>query len=614
IEVVGYNINSYYTLDQPSFLSCEVEQNGNVTAYTSGSIIKCYEFQERVQKVQRYSFQRPFIEVYRINQLSEDVKMHPDINLIEQEIEIVENKNYIARDVRYPNYELLLPSELVECGKADFTYQKENIFKDRSYVHIRDSLKGYQINELNEHLSTELQNISFIRSAKKEDVGTEYQLEDSGYITLSFPYNATGMIGMEVICENPVVLYYMFDEILTNGDIDTTRMSCCNGVKYYLEPGSYNLLTFEPYTFKYLKVVTTGKCKIRNIHVREYKHPKIEREIKSLKSNKKLEKIYNAAVESFLANAVDVLTDCPSRERAGWLCDSFFTGRVEFFLTGNNILEKSFLNNIIMAKEFPNLPEGMLPMCYPADHYDGTFIPNWAMWFVLELEEYYHRTKDRELIDEAKEKVYQLKNYFQKFENEYGLLEKLESWVFIEWSKASEFVQDINFPSNMIYAKMLETIGTLYDDSLMLDKSEKLKELIRERSFQGTFFTDNEIRTKDGLINPNNTTEVCQYYAFFTGVASKETYPNLWNTLVNDFGPDRKQTNKYPDVHFANAFIGNYLRLEILYNYGYRDKVLKEIEGYFYSMSELTGTLWEHDNTSASCNHGFASHVICWMI
>ena len=30
----------------------------------------------------------------------------------------------------------------------------------------------------------------------------------------------------------------------------------------------------------------------------------------------------------------------------------------------------------------------MLPMCYPADHYDGNFIPNWAMWFVLELEEY----------------------------------------------------------------------------------------------------------------------------------------------------------------------------------------------------------------------------------
>ncbi len=26
-------------------------------------------------------------------------------------------------------------------------------------------------------------------------------------------------------------------------------------------------------------------------------------------------------------------------------------------------------------------------------------------------------------------------------------------------------------------------------------------------------------------------------------------------------------------------------------------------------MAELTGTLWEHKNTFASCNHGFASYV-----
>ena len=27
-------------------------------------------------------------------------------------------------------------------------------------------------------------------------------------------------------------------------------------------------------------------------------------------------------------------------------------------------------------------------MCYPADHPDGTYIPNWAMWLILELKEY----------------------------------------------------------------------------------------------------------------------------------------------------------------------------------------------------------------------------------
>ena len=29
----------------------------------------------------------------------------------------------------------------------------------------------------------------------------------------------------------------------------------------------------------------------------------------------------------------------------------------------------------------------MLPMCYPSDHNDGVFIPNWAMWFVVQLKD-----------------------------------------------------------------------------------------------------------------------------------------------------------------------------------------------------------------------------------
>lgn len=63
----------------------------------------------------------------------------------------------------------------------------------------------------------------------------------------------------------------------------------------------------------------------------------------------------------------------------------------------------------------------------------------------------------------------------------------------------------------------------------------------------------------------------------------------------------------------ANAFIGNYLRLELLYRYGYYDLLIENIKGYFYHMAESTGTLWEHDNQSASCCHGFASHVIYWL-
>ena len=94
---------------------------------------------------------------------------------------------------------------------------------------------------------------------------------------------------------------------------------------------------------------------------------------------------------------------------------------------------------------FANLPAGMLPMCYPADHYDGVFIPNRALWFVVQLEEYLARSGDRAAVEALRPKALALFDYFKRFENSEGLLEKLEGWVFVEWSAANEFVQDVNY-------------------------------------------------------------------------------------------------------------------------------------------------------------------------
>lgn len=42
-------------------------------------------------------------------------------------------------------------------------------------------------------------------------------------------------------------------------------------------------------------------------------------------------------------------------------------------------------------------------------------------------------------------------------------------------------------------------------------------------------------------------------------------------------------------------------------------KLEEDICGYFDYMANLTGTLWEHKDIKASCNHGFASHVLVWL-
>jgi alpha-L-rhamnosidase len=137
---------------------------------------------------------------------------------------------------------------------------------------------------------------------------------------------------------------------------------------------------------------------------------------------------------------------------------------------------------------------------------------------------------------------------------------------------------------------------------------------VREQSWDGSWFHDYAVRDKNGrLVLRPDRTEVCQYYAFFFGVASFESHSALWRTLVSDFGPRRREGNRHPDIWPANAFIGNYLRLELLSRAGCKRQALEEAVGYFSKMADRTGTLWEHDDTRASCCHGFASHlaVVC---
>ena len=246
------------------------------------------------------------------------------------------------------------------------------------------------------------------------------------------------------------------------------------------------------------------------------------------------------------------------------------------------------------------------------------------MFLVLELEEYLMRTGDRAFIENAKTKIYALMNYFKKFENGDGLLEKLERWVFVEWSECNKLTQDINFPTNMLYAKTLNAAAKLYNDTEFAAKAERLKKIINEKSFTDKgFYCDNAVYGEDGIARlSGKCTETCQYYAFFCGIATPEEKPELWQRMLHDFGPERIIPNQWPnftpeakwkEIYPSNAFIGNYLRLELLYLYGEHEKLTQNIKGFFTKMADLTGTLWENDSTTASCNHGFASHVVYWM-
>jgi alpha-L-rhamnosidase len=207
-----------------------------------------------------------------------------------------------------------------------------------------------------------------------------------------------------------------------------------------------------------------------------------------------------------------------------------------------------------------------------------------------------------------------LYRYFESLRNSDGLLQNLKSWVFLEWSRANDFTQNVNYPSNMLYAKMLRTMGSLYDEKYSAQAKEIEKTIIAQSYYNG-FFHDHAIRGEDGKLTviDADVTETCQYYAFFTEVATPKAFSGLWCIMLNDFGPDRAEEALWQEIYPANAFIGNYLRLCLLERYGETQKLIDNIKGYFSYMAEKTGTLWENTTPTASCNHGFASIATVWL-
>ena len=613
IRVSGYNINTFAYLDQPSFLCAEIVSGDSVIAATGvfSNDFTVFPITEKMMKVHRFSYQRPFTENYRLGNDAFDYSARKSLLL-----EACPDKHFICRDMPYGEYDQLCPVKIMGRGNVSYS-EKDSYFNDRAITKIDSHFKGYREDELEFKSYIEIGKMDFTLRRDTNEPCHEFELDADTYVDVDMGANQTGLVALEIEATEDCELYVTGDEVLMpNGQVNCFRFDVTNVISLLLKKGSYKFVSAEPYVLRYFRIVAKGgNVKIKNLRLIEVAFPKSMIRSRFVSDDAVMAKIYDAALRTFRANVVDVYMDCPSRERAGWLCDSFFTSRVEKVLTGASAVEKQFLANFILPGQLPLLPEGMLPMCYPSDILHNTYIPNWAMWYVLELSEYLDRTGDRELIDGARERVYALVDYFKKSENELGLLEKLKGWVFVEWSRCNDLVQDVSFPSNMMYAKMLSCIASLYGDKELECKARKIKETVNEIAMtEGGFYCDNAVRGEDGKLHlSGERTETCQYYAFFCDFATPETHKELWDRLVNEFGYDREKTGKYPEIYPSAPFIGNYLRLDLLHRYGYYDKLYGDIRGYFEYMADRTGTLWEHAGVQASCNHGFASHVIYWM-
>lgn len=608
IEVMGYGVPTFCSTKEPAFVCAEVVAGGKALVWTSargGGFTAEYRA-ERAQQVERYSYQRAFVEGYEFGAdgLSWRAPAYQPAKPLTVS-RVKHRRRWLRRGVALPDLSVSKSRSQAVRGKANYSARlARRVPKWKHIYQVPEVLKGYAIDEVRWPLFETLSGTRFTTTGKvslRKNEATRLKARE--WLRVDFAANHTSFPALRAKAEVPTRVLLVFDEILLDEQVKFNRADCVNALWIDLEAGAeIDFEAFEPYTFRYLQVlVWSGEAEVSDIHLRHYRNGEPLRAASKAMS-KTAVRVRDAALLSFRQNALDVYMDCPGRERAGWLCDSFFTARAEWHLCRDNPIECAFLENYLRPAKFADLPAGMVPMCYPAEILETQFIPNWAMFLIVELDEAVR--KRRVPLDWnplITRRVRGLLRYFKKFENELGLLEKLENWVFVEWSKANELVQDVNFPSNMLYAATLRSAARLLDEPKLAGQAKQIEATIRKLAWREGRFVDNAVRNKQGeLVVTDHASEVCQYYAFYFGTASLRRHRHLWQRLVRaDYG------TLYP----ANAFIGKVLRLDLLVANGEYRAARRELLQSYLPMAKMTGTLWEHLQDTASCNHGFTAYI-----
>lgn len=612
VEVQSHFVPNFCWVKREPFFACVLKTERGKEYFAED--FNCFALSDRVQKVRRYSFQRGFCETY-INEKDRTALYFckPQNAFPRVKTEKAELPHLLPSETLNPALSEIFAEKVIDSGYCK-TSPEIAVYVDRTETLIGTVIEGFKRSEWQDFSTDEISRITYLSGAKSGDYA---------YETLDFSRIVTGIVEVEIIAGNAGEVFFAFDEILSDEKLKTIkpfRGDTANVFKWTVKKaGVYNLSAFEPYAFRYANVITSAGVKA-NVKVRAYKNPEAGKMLFEC-DDKKIEQIMEAARHTFAHNAVDLLTDCPSRERAGWLSDSFFSSVAERVFTGDNKVERAFLQNYILADKSGH-PKGMIPRCYPADYYeeDG-FIPNWSLWYILEIYKYFTQYGYDETVEKSRANVEDILNYFVDFENEFGVLEDLKGWIFVEWSAAnnSDHINGINVPSNACYYASLLAAAKVYGIKGLKEKAEKVKDYLLKNAYVDGFFVDNLIRNEKGDIIPTeNYTETCQYYMFFFQCADKHTHKELFDKMLNEYGKsDSSASGGNPvkkQLTPSNMIYGVYMRLELLMREQKRVELLNECVRYFYDMTQKTGTLWENNTASASCDHGFASYVSRFII
>ena len=354
-EIAGYACRSLSTVYAPSFVCAELKRGGEPILYT-GRDFECFLSSRYLQKVERYSAQRHFGEI------CDERESEPFSRRYRVKTEAVPGISFLPRRAPYSAYRALRADRAVTVGEFCFD-EALPYCKTRSSFPIDGFWGRYEEDEIPFKPYRWIQRQRQI--PKGRNVPMPLRLRENEYAIFDLHRIESGMIRFSGEADEETDLVIGFTELCPEDQFGFTDINCHNVLEFILPVGAAEHMSFEPYTCRLaIVLVKRGALTLTDFGVMT-----VEYDTSGLRpyeiADPELRCVYEAAVRTFAHNASDIYMDCPSRERAGWLCDSYFTGIAEYFLFGTSAVESAFLENYRLYQSDGSLPEARFPCAIP---------------------------------------------------------------------------------------------------------------------------------------------------------------------------------------------------------------------------------------------------------
>jgi len=206
---------------------------------------------------------------------------------------------------------------------------------------------------------------------------------------IDFGQNIAGQLTTNVICPNgPQWIYYYFGESLhPNGTVLNQYGSAMRANFTCAGTGDVETYTtlFSYYGFRYVQLTNWPGVPVESSFSALFTHTAVPQTCQFSSDNVVLNKIQHCHRYASLSNLMDVPTDCPQRERRGWLGDAQLSAETAIVNFDMAAFYTKFLRDIRDSQLFVNPPgNGSLPDCVPWYRHGGLPAdPAWSAAYPL---------------------------------------------------------------------------------------------------------------------------------------------------------------------------------------------------------------------------------------